>query len=73
MELYERYKKRWLQIELNYKRICFRYRKKDRTIEPYKSFFMSEKNNMDFSSIPKYLSILTQIEAMMITRAYIYI
>ena len=73
MELYGRYKKRWLQIELNYKGIYARCRKKDRIIESYKLFFISEENNMDFGLILEYLSILTQIEAMIITRAYIYI
>ena len=34
---------------------------------------MSEKNNMDFSPILKHLPILTQIEAIIIARAYIYI
>ena len=34
---------------------------------------MSEKNNMDFNPISEYLPTLTQIEAIMITRAYIHI
>ena len=59
MELYERYKKRWLQIELNYRGIYTRYRKKDRTIELHKPFFISEKNNIDSSPIPEHLPILT--------------
>ena len=59
MELYGRCKERWLQIKLNYRKIYVRYRKKDKIIEPYKPFFMSEKNNMDSSPIPEYLPILT--------------
>ena len=59
MELCGRYKKRWLQIELNYKRIYIRCRKNDRIIEPYEFFFISEKNNIDSSPILEYLPILT--------------
>ena len=73
MELYGRYKERWLQIELSYRGIYIRYRKKDRIIEPYKLFFISEKNNMDFGPILEYLSILTQVEAMIIARVYMHV
>ena len=59
MKLYGRYKERWLQMELSYRGIYIRCRKKDRIIEPYKPFFISEENNMDFSPILEYLPILT--------------
>ena len=73
MELYGRYKERWLQIKLSYKEIYTRYRKKDRIIEPREPFFMSEENNMDPNPILEYLPTLTQIKAMIIARAHIYI
>ena len=73
MELYGRYKERWLQIELNYKGIYIRCRKKDRTIEPYKPFFISEENNINLSFILEHLLILTQVKIIIIIRAYIYI
>ena len=59
MELYGRYKERWLQIELSYRGIYIRYRKKNRIIEPHKPFFINEKNNIDPSSILEHLFILT--------------
>ena len=34
---------------------------------------MSEENNIDSSLILKYLSTLTQVEVIMIIRAYIYV
>ena len=60
-------------MKLSYKRIYTRCRKKDRIIEPHKPFFISEKNNMNLSPISEYLPILTQVEAMIIARAYMYI
>ena len=46
-------------MKLSYKGICARYRKKDRIIELYKPFFISEENNMDSDLILEYLPILT--------------
>ena len=34
---------------------------------------MSEENNMDSGPVLEHLSILTQVEIMMIARAYMYI
>ena len=59
MELYGRYKERWFQMELNYRKIYIRCRKKDRIIELYKPFLINEENNIDPSLILKYLPILT--------------
>ena len=60
-------------MELSYKGIYTRYRKKDRTIEPHKPFFMSEENNIDPGFILEHLPTLTQVEAIIITRAHIYV
>ena len=46
-------------MKLNYREIYIRYRKKDRTIEPHKPFFMSEENNIDSNFISEYLPTLT--------------
>ena len=77
METYSRYKERWFQIGLATEgnnigiyKACIKNANslKNLTLPP----LFSKSNGLDLGPIPGFLSILTAVEELLITRVYVY-